>query len=64
MGDPFNAPKILDAAGKPARAAVDDPKACPSCRSTTRRLSGGFGLTHDVCVQCGHDFHGERTADE
>lgn len=53
---------IVDPQGKPARTP-DDTK-CPSCRSMRRRLSGGFGEVHDICADCGHDFHGERTADE
>ena len=61
---PFNTPKILDPSGKPARPAEIQHPRCPRCHSSRRRLSGGFGDTHDVCADCGHDFLGERTADE
>jgi uncharacterized protein (DUF983 family) len=60
--EPFNAPVIVDAQGKPARQAIDTK--CPDCRSARRRLSGGFGSPHDICADCGHDFFGECTADE
>ena len=53
---------IVDAQGKPARHAIDT--RCPTCRSLTRRLSGGFGPdVHDLCADCGYSFDGVRTAD-
>jgi uncharacterized protein (DUF983 family) len=56
--EPFNAPKILNPSGKPARDAVST--ACPRCGSDKRVLSGGFGNPHDVCGNCGYEW-AERT---
>jgi hypothetical protein len=57
---------LLDPQGRPARAAiVTCPQcgvACPKGDATKRTRSSGFGGdVHDVCVNCGHDFHGELT---
>jgi uncharacterized protein (DUF983 family) len=59
---PVTSPVIVDASGRPARAAIETK--CPVCRSARRRLSGGFGPVHDICADCGHAWPDERTADE
>lgn len=50
---------ILDAQGKPARAAKDE--ACPNCGAPPSRRgpSSGFGTPHPVCFGCGHEWTGE-----
>ena len=60
--EPEHPSPIVDPQGQPARRHQDT--SCPTCRSTRRRLSGGFGPVHDLCADCGYDFYGERTADE
>jgi hypothetical protein len=54
-------PGLVDAHGRPARAAIDT--RCPRCRiecppgDTKKRVrSGGFGVVHDCCVNCGFEF--------
>jgi uncharacterized protein (DUF983 family) len=55
-------PLIVDASGQPMRRPAD--AHCPRCGAAPdrRMRSSGFGEWHDVCVNCGHDFLGERTA--
>lgn len=47
---------VLDPNGEPMRAPENDN--CPrcGCGSEKRVASGGFGLRHDVCSNCGHEF--------
>lgn len=54
--DPRPTPVIVDPHGQPARAAVRAD--CPRCGATPERrvVSAGFGVPHDVCGVCGHDF--------
>lgn len=60
----FNPPMLLDASGRAARRP--ETRICPSCGAgpEKRRLSSGFGAAHDLCGVCGHDFPGERTAEQ
>jgi uncharacterized protein (DUF983 family) len=53
-------PVIVDAHGKPARAAVS--RACPQCGAgpDARVPSAGFGHPHPVCGRCGYEWHAER----
>jgi uncharacterized protein (DUF983 family) len=46
---------IVDASGRPARAAS---AACPRCQAgrDKRVASGGFGRPHDVCGECGYEW--------
>ena len=60
--EPARTTAIVDPQGQPARRREDT--SCPTCRSSKRRRSGGFGVVHDICADCGYDFHGELTADE
>lgn len=56
----MNSPsKILDPAGKPARAAVSDD--CPNCGAdkTKRGPKGGFGAPEPICLKCGYVWVGE-----
>ena len=50
------APVIVDPQGRPARRDVD--RRCPQCGAGPERRtkSAGFGMPHDVCRQCGHEF--------
>ncbi len=59
MTAPFNAPVLVDATGKPARAAVTT--ACPQCSAgpDKRVPSGGFGRPHPVCGDCGYEWTDE-----
>ena len=52
-------PPILDATGKPARAATT--ASCPQCGAGPDRrvASGGFGLPHPVCASCGYEWMDE-----
>jgi uncharacterized protein (DUF983 family) len=61
---PFNPPVIVDGSGQPARRAAD--RACPTCHAgpDKRRLSSGFGASHDVCGVCGYEWMDERTAEQ
>lgn len=52
---------IVDPHGRPARQAIDTScpgcgRACPPGDEQARVRSGGFGVVHDCCRQCGHDF--------
>jgi uncharacterized protein (DUF983 family) len=50
---------ILDARGEPARTPANE--ACPDCgKGPDKRIpSGGFGVPHPVCSNCGHEWIGE-----
>lgn len=54
------APVIVDAQGKPARAAAS--RVCPQCKAgpDARVPSAGFGRPHPVCGRCGYEWHAER----
>ncbi len=50
-------PVILDPKGQPARKPVD--KHCPRCGKDKRVASGGFGVPHPVCSNCGYEWVNE-----
>lgn len=49
---------VLDAYGRPAEAHVRANTTCPDCQAgpECRVPSGGFGVVHEVCRVCGHEF--------
>ena len=53
-------PRVVLTDPTPLRRATDQ---CPECRSgADRRVpSAGFGLPHDVCSRCGHEFSLEES---
>jgi rubredoxin len=55
---PDPAAALVDASGRPAFERRAEDQQCPRCHaSPDRRVrSGGFGIVHDVCGNCGYDF--------
>jgi hypothetical protein len=49
---------VVDVHGRTTAERRADEARCPICGAppTKRVASSGFGLPHDVCGNCGHDF--------
>jgi rubredoxin len=56
---PFNAPRIVGADGRPIERPLD-PDRCPECRAgrEKRMNAAGFGPPRIVCSGCGYLYEG------
>lgn len=60
--EPFNAPVLVDPAGRPAR--LPRTAACPQCGAGPQhRITSGMGMVREVtCERCAYEFPKERVS--